>query len=181
MQSQPDLLNSDSFAGGYKISTQSTPPNGKGVTWNQSATVSLNDGATRISMNNDGQATITNYGQSIQISRGQTLQLGDGESVTCEENGSLRVCAQNGTGGRIDTTLTAQDHGVNVDVSAHDVDLGGALVNGYERRPDRDPIPQPIFGPIVANPIMSNPIISNPIMRSTPIPAIEPQPQPLGD
>ena len=166
MQSQPDLLSSNSFPGGFQISTQSTPANGKGVAWNQSATVALNDGSTRISMNDEGQPTITSAGRSIPISRGQTLQLGDGESVTYEQNGSLRVCAQNGMGGRIDTTLTAQGHGVNVDVSAHDLDLGGALVNGYERRPERDPVPLPISGPIV----------SNPIIGPTPLPAIEPQP-----
>lgn len=168
MASQPDLLNSDSFAGGFQISTQATPPNAKGVTWNQSATVSLNNGATTIEMNNQGVPTITSYGQQMSIARGQTVQLGDGESVTCEENGSLRVCAQNGEGGRIDTTLTAHGDGVNVDVTAHDVDLGGALVNGFERR--RDPDPQPVSGPI----------ISNPILRPYPVAPIEQQ-QPPAD
>ena len=144
MTSQPDLLNSNSFAGGFQISTQATPANGKGVSWNQSATVSLNDGATKISMNNDGQATITKNGQSVAIAKGQTLQLGNGESVTMEQNGSLRVSAENGNGGRIETTLTAQGRGVNVDVAAHDVDLGGSLVNGWEERHDgRPPAPWP--------------------------------------
>src|SRR5215469_8876678 len=92
----------------FQISTQATPPNGKGVSWNQSATVSLNDGATKIAMNNDGQATITNNGQQVAIGRGQTLQLGNGESVTYEQNGSLRISAQNGNGGRIETTLTPE-------------------------------------------------------------------------
>ncbi len=148
MASQPDLLNSDSFNGGFRISTQVTPPNGKGVTWNQSATVSLNNGATKVSMNDNGQASITSFGQPVSISRGQTLQLGDGESVTYQQNGSLRVVAQNGDGGRIDTTLNPQGKGVNVDVTAHDVDLGGALVNGYERQPEPSG-PVPVPGPIV--------------------------------
>lgn len=158
MASHPDLLNSNSIPGGFQISTQTTPPNGKGVTWNQSATVALNNGATTVSLNNKGQATIDSYGRSISIARGQTVQLGNGESVTCEQNGSLRVCASNDMGGRIDTTLTAEGRGVNVDVTAHNVDLGGALVNGFDRRRDGDPdpTPQPIGGPI------SNPIIPNP-------------------
>ena len=144
MASQPDLLNSDSFNGGFRISTQVTPSNGKGVTWNQSATVSLNNGATKVSMNDNGQASITSFGQQVPICRGQTLQLGDGESVTYEQNGSLGVVAQNGDGGRIDTTLNPQGKGVNVDVTAHDVDLGGALVNGYERRSEPSgPVPVP--------------------------------------
>ena len=134
MGSQPNLLDSNSFPGGFRISTQVTPPSGKGVTWNQSATVSLNDGQTRISMNDNGDAAITNYGQSVSIAPGQTLQLENGESVTYEENGSLRVTAQNGFGGRIESTLTPRGKGVDVDVTAHDVDLGGALVNGYEQR-----------------------------------------------
>ncbi len=165
MASQPDLLNSDSFAGGFQISTQATPPNGKGVTWNQSATVSLNNGATTITMNDGGQPSITSNGQQISMARGQTLQLGDGESVTYEQNGSLRVCAQNGQGGRIDTTLTPNEDGVNVDVTAHDVDLGGALVNGFERRRDPDPQPGPV--PIISNPIIGP--ISNPSYPAPPI------------
>ena len=165
MASQPDLLNSDSFAGGFQISTQATPPNGKGVTRNQSATVALNNGATTIGMNDEGRPSITSNGQQLSIARGQTLQLGDGESVTYEENGSLRVCAQNGSGGRIDTTLTPHKDGVNVDVTAHDVDLGGALVNGFERRGDPDP-----------QPASSGPIFSNPILQPYPVAPIEPQP-----
>ncbi|MGB8907712.1 MAG: hypothetical protein WCC84_03070 [Candidatus Cybelea sp.] len=179
MSSQPDLLDSDSFAGGFRISTQTTPPNANGVTWNQSATVSLNNGATTISMNDNGQASITSYGQSLSISRGQTLQLGNGESVTCEENGSLRVSAQNGSGGNIETTLAPEGKGVNVDVTAHDVDLGGTLVHGYEeRRPNPSPTPGPIPNPIpVPNPI------SGPVPMPMPVAPIlqqfDPQPQPL--
>jgi hypothetical protein len=171
MASQPDLLHSDSFAGGFQISTQATPPDGKGVTWNQSATVSLNNGATMIGMNSNGDPTITNCGHSISIARGQTLQLGDGDSVTYEQNGSLLVTAQNGAGGRIDTTLTAQGRGVNVDVSAHDVDLGGALVNGYEREPG--PTPTPILTP---NPLpFAGPISGIPIIAPNPVPVAPPE------
>ncbi len=141
MSSQPDLLKSDSFTGGYKVSTQATPANGKGVTRNQSATVSLNNGATTVTMNNNGEPTITNYGQSLSIARGQTLGLGDGESVTYEQDGALVVTAQNGQGGRIATTLSARENGVDVDITAHDVDLGGALVNNYEGGPGRGSFP----------------------------------------
>lgn len=171
MASQPDLLNSDSFAGGFRISTQATPPNGKGVTWNQSATISLNNGATTIEMNDQGQPSITSFGQQMSIARGQTIQLGDGDSVTYQRNGSLQVCAQNGNGGRIDTTLTPQGEGVNVDVTAHAVDLGGALVSGPISNRIPSPISNPISGPI------SSPI-SNPILQPYPIPAIGPQAPP---
>lgn len=134
--SQPDLLNSNSFAGGYQISTQLTQPNGHGVTWNHSATVSLNNGSTKVSLNNDGDASISSYGQSINVAPGQTLNLGDGASVTCDRGGSLRITAQNADGGRLTTTLIAKGEGVDVEVTAHDVDLAGALVNGSKPSPE---------------------------------------------
>jgi len=132
MSSQPNLLNSDSFQGGFQISTQATPPAANGNTYNQSATIALNGGATTVSMNNAGQASIAEYGQTIPIGAGQTVQLGNGQSATCNQNGSLTVNAQNGTGGAITTTLTAKGPGVNVDVSAQNVDLGGTLVAGAQ-------------------------------------------------
>ncbi|HVN69244.1 MAG TPA: hypothetical protein VMU38_06325 [Candidatus Binatia bacterium] len=164
MSSQPDLLDSDSFAGGFRLSTQVTQPNGKGVTWNQSATVALNNGATTVTMNNDGAASITSYGRQISIARGQTVQLGDGASATLDQNGSLVVTAQNGSGGRIEATLNPQGKGVNVDVTAHDVDLGGALVNG----------PPSSSGPIGGGPISGGPIIGPYPIGQPPI--IEPPP-----
>lgn len=150
MVSHPDLLSSDSIPGGFRISTQVTPPNARGATWNQSASVTTNNGATTISMNNAGQPTIESYGQNIPIADGQTVQLGNGESVTRNGNGSLTITAQNGSGGQIVTTLTAQGQGVNVDVSAQNVDLGGALVDGAPGNGGAQPptFPQPpIAGP----------------------------------
>jgi hypothetical protein len=172
MASQPNLLNSNSFAGGFRISTQTSPPNGRGVTWNQSATVSLNNGETTIGLNNQGDPTIRSFGQSLSIERGQTIGLGNGESVTYEQNGSLRICANNGEGGRIDTTLTAEGHGVNVDVTAHNVDLGGTLVNGFERRRDPDPVP---VDPIPVDPFP----VPTPILGPTPAPILGPTPGPI--
>jgi hypothetical protein len=141
MTSQPNLLQSNSFPGGYQVSTQVTAPNAKGVTYNQSATISLNGGATMVGLNNNGQPSITEYGQNVAISPGQTVQLGSGESVTCNQNGSLTVQAQNGNGGQITTTLTATGPGVNVNVSAQNVDLGGTLVNGNQMTPFAGQLP----------------------------------------
>jgi hypothetical protein len=171
MASQPDLINSDSIAGGFRVSTQVTPRNAQGVTWNQSATVALNNGATTVTMNNNGEASISSYGQSIAIAKGQTVQLGDGESVTYDQNGALRVSAQNGAGGKIETTLTADQKGVDVDVTAHDVDLGGALVHGYDQRepnPNPTPAPGPYVGPT-----------PTPMPYSGPVPAPIPFAQPI--
>jgi hypothetical protein len=129
MTSQPNLLQSNSFPGGYQISTQVTPPSANGITHNQSATIAMNGGATTVGLNNQGQASIQAYGQNVPISPGQTVQLGSGENVTCNANGSLTVVAQNGNGGQITTTLARSGQGVNVSVSAQNVDLGGTLAN----------------------------------------------------
>jgi hypothetical protein len=136
MASQPNLLCSNSIPGGFQVSTQVTPPNAQGVTWNQSATIALNNGATTIGLNSSGQPSITKAGQPVSIAPGQTLQLGNGATVAYGTNGSLCVTVQNGAGGQITTTLAAQGRGVNVDVTAHDVDLGGGLVNGDVEMPD---------------------------------------------
>jgi hypothetical protein len=146
MTSQPNLLQSNSFQGGYQISTQVTQPNANGVTHNQCATITMNGGNTTVSLNNQGEPLINEYGQSVPISQGQTVQLGNGQSVTCNQNGSLTVLAQNGQGGQITTTLTQAENGVNVNVNAQNVDLGGSLVNGNNgtQPPPYTPPTQPI-------------------------------------
>jgi hypothetical protein len=172
MVSQPDLLNSDSIPGGFRVSTQVTAPNDKGITKNQSATVSLNGGRTTISMDNCGKATIDSFGQNIPISAGQTLSLGNGTSVTCNQNGSLSVTVRNATGGQIDTTLAAKGQGVDVDMSARNVDLGGALVNGGERLyPGAIPEPPSAAGPgPVANPFaIADPSSADPFRQPIPV------------
>ncbi len=166
MSSQPDLLDSDSIPGGYQVSTQVTAPNAKGVTWNQSATVALDNGNVAISMNNEGQATVREGDRTMPLAAGQTLNIGNGARVTCNGNGSLSVVAQNQYGGRIETTLTAQGQGVNVETNAQNVDLGGALVAGNQQSPQ--PIGGPIYAPI-SNPPLDpwQPILPSPI--SSPI------------
>lgn len=160
MVSQPDLLESNSIAGGYRVSTQVTQPNQRGVTRNQSATIALNNGATTVSLDNCGKASIQSYGRNIPISAGQTVRLGDGSSVTCGQNGQLTVTSRNQQGGEITTTLSAKGQGVDVDVNAHGVDLGGALVNGERLYPGPEPTPGPIptpYPPVNVPPIQMYP------------------------
>ena len=148
MVSQPNLLESNSIPGGFRISTQVTQPNAKGVSWNQSATVALNGGATTVSLDSAGQPSIVRNGQPVAIADGQTLQLGNGDSVTCNGNGTLTVNAGSRQGGHITTTLTAKGEGVNVDVNAQNVDLGGSLVNGGGTTGIGIPQPPPVASPI---------------------------------
>jgi len=130
MGSQPDLLNSNSFHGGYQLSTQTTPPNAQGVAYNQSATVSTNFGNTQVSLDNAGNATIAQNGFSYPLQSGTTLDLGRGETVTRNQDGSLAITCANQHGGEITTTMRDNGQGVDVNTTAHNVDLGGALVNG---------------------------------------------------
>jgi hypothetical protein len=130
MGSQPDLLRSDSMPGGFRISTQATAPAANGVTYNQSATVTMNNGNTHVSLDNAGNATIAQGGYSYPLAAGQTISLGNGEIASRAADGSLCVTCNNGNGGAITTTMSENGNGVDVSVSANNVDLGGALVNG---------------------------------------------------
>jgi len=96
MSSHNDLVDSDSFAGGYQVATQVMTPNANGVTSNQSATVTTNYGATQVSLDRTGTASITENGQALAIAAGQTLDLGNGETVTKNNDGSLSVINVNG-------------------------------------------------------------------------------------
>jgi len=130
MGSQPDLLNSDSFRGGYQLSTQTTAPNAQGVAYNQSATVATQFGGTQVSLDNAGNATITQDGCSYPLQSGTSVDLGHGETVARNQDGSLSITCANERGGEITTTMRDNGAGVDVTTNSHDVNLGGALVNG---------------------------------------------------
>ena len=145
MQSEPDLLNSQSIRGGYQLSTQTTAPNAGGVTYNQSATVTTHAGRTAVTLDNNGTATITQDGATSTLAAGQTAQLGN-EVVTCNANGSLQIVCRNNNGGQITTTMTQNGSGVDVNVSANNVDLGGAMVNGSSNGASQSlPTPRPVM------------------------------------
>lgn len=135
MGSQPDLLHSDSFDGGYQISTQTTPPAANGVTYNDSATIATNYGDTRVSLDKAGNATIEQNGASYPLQRGASVDLGNGEFVQYTNDGTLDVTCDNGNGGAIATTLRANGTGVDVTASANNVDLGGTLATGAPPSP----------------------------------------------
>lgn len=127
MQSDPDLVRSNSFAGGYDVSTQTTAPDANGVTYNQSATVTTDFGQNQVSFDNAGDATVLENGSSVAIGAGQTLDLGNGETVT-DNGGSLVVNDTTAAGGTIATTMADDGNGVDVTVAANGVDLGGQAV-----------------------------------------------------
>jgi len=128
MQGHQNLLNSDSFAGGYRVSTTTTPPAANGVTYNATATVATNCGATDVTLNANGSYAVTENGQNIALTKGQATSLGANESVTLGADGSLTIAETSAQGGSIDTTLKANGSGVDVQATASNVDLGGYLV-----------------------------------------------------
>jgi hypothetical protein len=129
MNARPDLLASDSFAGGYRVSTTDTAPQANGVTYNSSATVSTDYGATKITMEANGSYQVTERGQNVTLAQGQAVPLDGTETVTLGADGSLAIADANASGGSITTTLASNgDGGVDVKTTAHDVDLGGYLV-----------------------------------------------------
>jgi hypothetical protein len=141
MNARPDLLRSDSFAGGYHVSTTSTAPQANGVTYNQSATVSTDGGRTNVTMNAGGSYSVTENGRSVALTQGQAVSLDGSETVTLNADGSLTVNDVNDRGGSISTTLASNGSGVDVNASASNVNLGGYLV-GHTDAGDR---PSPIM------------------------------------
>lgn len=129
MTGHGDLLDSDSFAGGYQISTSVTQPGANGVTYNQQATISTGFGSTQISLDKNGNATVMQNGQTLSLADGQSYDLGSGQMVTRNANGTVVVRDDNGMGGSVTTTLSANGSGVDVSTQAANVDLGGDLLN----------------------------------------------------
>ncbi|MDQ2992729.1 MAG: hypothetical protein M3R30_07935 [Candidatus Eremiobacteraeota bacterium] len=130
MTGHNDLLDSNSFNGGFRLSTQTMTPNASGVTFNGSATVSTRNGGTNVTLDNHGNATIDRNGHSFALQNGQSYNLGGGESVSRAADGSVDVSERNAQGGSIDTTLRDNGSGVDVNVQANNVNLGGDLANG---------------------------------------------------
>ena len=145
MQSEGNLLDSNSLPSGYRLSTQTTQPNANGITYNQQATVTTDYGNTQVTLDKNGNATYTQWGTTNSIAPGQTIQLGNGETVTRAQSGSLTITNATPAGGQITTTMSENGNGVDVNVSANNVDLGGALVSGANGTPSSTP--QPIDRP----------------------------------
>lgn len=143
MTAHADLLDSDSFDGGYQLATQTTAPNAQGISYNQSATVTSHWGGTAVSLDNAGNATVIQDGSSTPLAIGQSVNLGNGESATRNSDGSLNVTMTNANGASIVTTMRQNGQGVDVSATANNVDLGGDLVVGA---PPVPPI-QPVLGP----------------------------------
>ncbi len=135
MTSHDNLLSSQDFDGGYRVSTTVSAANDKGVTTNAAATVHANSGMDTVTMNEDGSYAIASGGNSVSIDPGQTIALEGGESVTRNTDGSLTVADRNTYGGTISTTLAAKGGGVDVTASVTNANVGGDIASGTANAP----------------------------------------------
>jgi len=128
MTAHGDLIDAQ-IAGGYRVSSQVTAPQANGVTYNKSVSVTTGDGGDRVTMDGSGAVSITENGTAISIAKGQSIALGHDEMVTENSDGSVVITAANGSGGSIATTLRTNGNGVDVTAHAHNIAVGGDIVN----------------------------------------------------
>lgn len=138
MSSHANLLSSDSFDGGYRVSTAVTSPGANGVTLNSHVGVATDGGHTNVGMNGDGSYDVSSFGRHVDLVAGQAVRLGANESVTLNADKSLTIDETNANGGSIATTLRSNGRGVDVSNTAANVDLGGYLVSKSDT--DADPV-----------------------------------------
>lgn len=140
MTEHANLLSSDSFDGGYRISNTVTQPSANGVTMNKRVDVATDGGQTDVGMNADGTTEVTSFGRKIDLHEGRAVRLNENESVTLNADTSVTIEEKNANGGSIATTLRSNGGGgVDVSNEAHRVDLGGYLVTKTDG--DTDPVP----------------------------------------
>ncbi|GAC1304619.1 MAG: hypothetical protein NVS2B3_01320 [Vulcanimicrobiaceae bacterium] len=129
MTSHRNLLSSDSFAGGYRVSNTVTQPSANGATLNARVEVTTDGGKTSVGMNADGSYDVAAFGRHVDLAEGRTVRLTGEEAVTLNADRSITIDERNGAGSSIATTLRRNgDGGVDVTNDAHHVDLGGYLV-----------------------------------------------------
>jgi hypothetical protein len=152
MTSHDDLVSSRAIEGGYQVSTAVTQPAANGVTWNESATVRTNFDQDSVTMRRDGTFSIIDGDQFIDLGKGETATLSGGETVTENADGSLVVAAAGQHGGTMTTTLRATGNGVDVTTHAHELAVGGDVVQHgrhvHHGAHPHQPVAMPVTGPV---------------------------------
>lgn len=144
MQSHENLLRSDSFDGGYHVSTNATPPDARGATLNDRASVTTDGGHTSVLVNKDGSYDVSSFGREVALRTGEAVHVSAGETVTLNADRSLTVDDRNGRNGSISTTLRSNGAGgVDVTATAKNVDLGGYLIDKSDGDDDLYPRSSP--------------------------------------
>jgi len=130
MTGHDDLVDANhSFYGGYQVATTVTQANDKGITTNDSATVTTGFGHDSVTFNRDGSVKVSDNGTALSIAKGQSLELSSGATVSEGSDGKVTVAEDNGQGGKMSTTLSSWGGGVDVNFNGTNVALGGDLPN----------------------------------------------------
>ncbi len=125
MGSLADLVDANkSINGGYQVSTQTSAPDSKGITYNDSASVKFGNGNDSVTMGQDGAVTVSSGDRSMQLQKGQSGTL-DGATISEDKNGVVTIADKNDQGGSISTSLNWNGKGVDANFTASNIDLGG--------------------------------------------------------
>jgi hypothetical protein len=129
MSSQRDLLSTNDFGDAFRVSTTATTPNANGVTYNQSATATMDFGRDRVTIGPGGAVSVTSNGNALALGAGKSVTLAGGEVVSENGSGAVSIAEQNAAGESLTTTFTNNGSGVDVSATANGgVTLGGSLV-----------------------------------------------------
>jgi hypothetical protein len=129
MNAQHDLLSTNDFHDGFHVSTTATQPNANGVTYNASATATMDHGRESVTMGPGGTVTVDNFGTQSTLAAGQSITLAGGEVVSENTSGAVSIAEQNARGAALTTTFSYNGSGVDVNATASGgVTLGGSLV-----------------------------------------------------
>jgi hypothetical protein len=129
MNSQRDLLSTRDFGAALRVSTTATQPNANGVTYNATATASMNHGRDRVTMGQGGSVSVVSNGTTIALGAGGSVTLSGGEVVSENANGAVSIAEQNARGEALTTTFSYNGSGVDINANASgSVTLGGSLV-----------------------------------------------------
>ncbi len=131
MQSQNDLVNlGQSIAGGYRVSTVVSQPDANGITLNQAVSVHLDNGAKLTDTFDPSTKTISaslvTGNVTSQLAPGSKISLGNNDTAVVNADGSLTINASNSqTGATVQTAITGNGKGLDVDTSGTNVHFGG--------------------------------------------------------
>jgi hypothetical protein len=129
MSAQRDLLSTGDFGDGFRVSTTASTPNGNGVTYNATATATMDRGRDAVTMGPGGAVSVTSDGSAVSLAAGQSITLGGGEVVSENANGAVSIAERNARGETLTTTFAYNGSGVDVTAdAAGNVTLGGSLV-----------------------------------------------------
>ena len=129
MSGQRNLFSTNDFGDAFRVSTTTTTPNANGVTYNASATATMDHGGASVTMGAGGAVSVTSNGAPVALAAGQSITLAGGEVVSESTGGAVSIAEQNANGEALTTTFSYNGSGVDVNATASGgVRLGGALV-----------------------------------------------------